>query len=544
MRRSRAGSLSGLTLVVVAATNGVAVASGAQSSQSPQPARANTAPTVTTVQMQREDIFDRSDSANWIARGANLLHVVTKPHIVNREILIREGQPYDSVTAAETARNLRKLGIFREVSVDSVRDSSGVVERVTTRDSWTTQPYVSFKSTGDQVTWGVGITEKNLLGYHTKISLRYTKDPDRSTTNLEVNVPRVLWNRVGFTGVANELSDGRNSRVTISSPFLSLSSPWSLTLDLRHNDEDVLRFFGGEDVASDTVRHTLSKGNLNGAWAEKASPLGFIRIGGALQLRHEDYAKAPIPSGEQSFFGEFEIGADLLRSNFLVAREFRSLGPQEDVDLSPTLHAGVWFAPKAWGYERGGVGPNLTAHAGWDIPYGFTTFDLRGSSLFTSKGLDSGSVATQVTMALRPVPRHSVIANVSGGMQKNGYPGEEFDLGLSFGPRAYPIHAFTGDRAYFASAEYRWVAMPDVLNLGLLTLGVAAFADYGGAWYDQSPRRTGKDWGVGLRFGGLRSASGKGATRIDVARRYANDAVTSQWVIAIGSGFAFEKIIK
>jgi len=541
MRRSRAGSLSGLTLVVVAATNGVAVASGAQSSQ---PARANTAPTVTTVQMQREDIFDRSDSANWIARGANLLHVVTKPHIVNREILIREGQPYDSVTAAETARNLRKLGIFREVSVDSVRDSSGVVERVTTRDSWTTQPYVSFKSTGDQVTWGVGITEKNLLGYHTKISLRYTKDPDRSTTNLEVNVPRVLWNRVGFTGVANELSDGRNSRVTISSPFLSLSSPWSLTLDLRHNDEDVLRFFGGEDVASDTVRHTLSKGNLNGAWAEKASPLGFIRIGGALQLRHEDYAKAPIPSGAESFFGEFEISADLLRSNFLVAREFRSLGPQEDVDLSPTLHAGVWFAPKAWGYERGGVGPNLTAHAGWDIPYGFTTFDLRGSSLFTSKGLDSGSVATQVTMALRPVPRHSVIANVSGGMQKNGYPGEEFDLGLSFGPRAYPIHAFTGDRAYFASAEYRWVAMPDVLNLGLLTLGVAAFADYGGAWYDGSPRRTGKDWGVGLRFGGLRSASGKGATRIDVARRYANDAVTSQWVIAIGSGFAFEKIIK
>jgi len=544
MRRSRAGSLSGLTLVVVAATNGVAVASGAQSNQSPPPARANTTATVTTVQVRREDIFDRSDSASWIARGANLLHVVTKPKIVDRELLIREGQPYDSVTAAETARNLRKLGIFREVSVDSVRDSSGVVEQVTTRDSWSTQPYVSFKSTGDQVTWGVGIAEKNLLGYQTKISLRYAKDPDRSTTQVEVNVPRVLWNRVGFTGVANELSDGRNSRVTISSPFLSLSSPWSLTLDLRHNDEDVLRFFGGEDVASDTVRHTLSKGNLNGAWAEKASPLGFIRIGGALQLRHEDYAKAPIPSGAESFFGEFEISADLLRSNFLVAREFRSLGPQEDVDLSPTLHAGVWFAPKAWGYERGGVGPNLTAHAGWDIPYGFTTFDLRGSSLFTSKGLDSGSVATQVTMALRPVPRHSVIANVSGGMQKNGYPGEEFDLGLSFGPRAYPIHAFTGDRAYFASAEYRWVAMPDVLNLGLLTLGVAAFADYGGAWYDGSPRRTGKDWGVGLRFGGLRSASGKGATRIDVARRYANDAVTSQWVIAIGSGFAFEKIIK
>jgi hypothetical protein len=516
----------------------------AQSTQTAPPVRASSAVTVSSVQIRREDIFDRSDSASWLAKGANALHIVTKPKVVNRELLIHQGQPYDSVTAAETARNLRKLGIFREVSVDSVSDSSGVVQRVTTRDSWTTQPYVSFKSTGDQVTWGVGIAEKNLLGYQTKISLRYTKDPDRSTTQVEINVPRVLFNRVGFTGVANELSDGRNSRVTISSPFLSLSSRGSVTLDLRYHDEDVLRFFEGEEDASDTLRHTLKKGSLNGAWASRASPLGFFRFGGTLQLRTEDYAKEVIAAENRSFFGEFEIGVDLSRSNFLVGREFRSLGPEEDVDLSPTFHAGVWFAPTAWGYDRGGLGPSVTAHAGWKIPYGFTTFDLRGSSLFTSKGLDSGSVATQVTMGLRPVPRHSVIANFSVGLQKNGYPGEEFDLGLAFGPRAYPIHSFTGDRAFFTSAEYRWVAIPDVLKLGLLTLGVAAFADYGGAWYDGSPRRTGKDWGVGLRFGGMRAASGKGATRIDLARRYANDAVSAQWVIAIGSGFPFEKIIK
>jgi hypothetical protein len=518
--------------------------SRAQSSQNPPPPRASGAMTVSTVQVRREDVFDFSDSASWIARVANMLHIVTKPHIVNRELLIHEGQPYDSVTAAETARNLRKLGIFREVSVDSVRTSDGLAEHVTTRDSWTTQPYVSFKSTGDQVTWGVGIAEKNLLGYQTKISLRYTKDPDRSTTQVEVNVPRVLFNRVGFTGQANELSDGRNSRVTISSPFLSLSSRGSITLDLKHDDADVLRFFEGEEEASDTIRHTLSRGNLTGAWAARASPFGFVRLGGTLQLRYEDYAKEQITKETRTPFGEFEIGVDLSRSDFLVAREFRSLGPEEDVDLSPTFHVGVWFAPKAWGYERGGLGPSVTAHAGWSLPNGFTTFDLRGSSLFTSKGLDSGSVATQVTMALRPVPRHSVIANASGGMQKNGYPGEEYDLGLTFGPRAYPIHAFTGDRAFFTSVEYRWVAMPDVFKLGLFTLGLAGFADYGGAWYDGSPKRTGKDWGVGLRFGSLRAASGKGATRIDLARRYANDAVTSQWIIAIGSGFPFEKIIK
>jgi len=42
----------------------------------------------------------------------------------------------------------------------------------------------------------------------------------------------------------------------------------------------------------------------------------------------------------------------------------------------------------------------------------------------------------------------------------------------------------------------------------------------------------------------MRAASGKAAARIDLARRHANDAVTSQWVPSIGSGFTFERIIK
>ena len=52
-------------------------------------------------------------------RAANALHIVTREHVVRRELLIPEGAPFDSATADETARNLRKLGIFRKVKVDS-----------------------------------------------------------------------------------------------------------------------------------------------------------------------------------------------------------------------------------------------------------------------------------------------------------------------------------------------------------------------------------------------------------------------------------------
>jgi len=46
---------------------------------------------------------------------------------------------------------------------------------------------------------------------------------------------------------------------------------------------------------------------------------------------------------------------------------------------------------------------------------------------------------------------------------------------------------------------------------------------------------------VGLRIGSIRSSSGKGATRIDLVRRFSNDVLPSAWLIAIGSGFPFDR---
>ena len=172
------------------------------------------------------------------------------------------------------------------------------------------------------------------------------------------------------------------------------------------------------------------------------------------------------------------------------------------------------------------------------LPNGFMTFQLRASSLFTSKGLDSGSVTGQAVLTLLPAPRHTVVLNAQAGLQKNGYPGEEFDLGLTFGPRAYPVHAFTGDRAFFTTGEYRWVAIPELFKL--LAIGLAGFLDYGGAWYSGSPMRTGADAGVGLRLGSTRAASGKGATRVDLSWRFATEEFDKRWILSVGSGFPFD----
>ena len=516
------------------------LSTGLLGAQATQPAR-SVAPgaVVTSIQINRENVFDKAELERWLARAMNGLHITTREPVVARELLFKTGEPYDSIQAAESARNLRKLDVFRDVTIDSIRTDSGVVARVTTRDSWTTQLYVSFKSGGDQITWGVGLKEKNLLGLGIKAGVKYTDDPDRSTTSFNMTLPRVWRNRLDISGSYDLLSDGQKGRINIGAPFNSLITPWSATLDGVYDDIDILRFFEGEEVASDTVRRLLSTLTMRGGWAKHATKTGYRRTGVAVRFRRDDFADSLIADTDRSFFGDLEMSVEVSRSKYSVIRAYRGLGAPEDVDLSRTLRVGLWVAPKAFGYERTGFGPALTVHAGKSFSGGFTYLDGRASSLFTGSGLDSGTVAGGGAVALQPIPRHSVMVSASGGMAKNPHPGAEFDLGLTFGPRGYPLHAFTGDRAFFLTAEYKWVALPDVF--GLFAVGLAAFGDYGGAWYDGSPRRTGADAGFGLRLGSTRGSATKGATRVDVSRRKANDTLGAAWVLSIGSGFPFDR---
>ncbi len=495
--------------------------------------------TVRAVEIRRESVFDSTETSNRFFRGLNRIHIVTRERVIARELLLREGGAYDSTGAAESERNLRKLGIFREVTIDSVRTDSGLMAVVTTRDSWSTQPYLTFKTVGSQVTWGVGATEKNLLGLQISATLRYINDPDRSSIGFAAILPKMWRDQLSVGGGYASLSDGTRARFLAQVPYASLSAKNSLKGDYEFGDRHILRFFDGEEVASDTLRQVMHRGTVQYGWAKRASPNGYVRFNATLEARREDYVPLETTPG-RSVFGEMEFAVEALRSKYSVVREYRNLGSAEDVDLSPTVRLGLWVAPSAWGYDRFGVGPALTLSAGVDIPNGFATGKIKASGLFTSAGLDSGTVIGDFLATFRPRDGHSVIVGVNVGADRNPYPGEEFDLGSTFGPRAYPLHSFTGDRMFFTSGEYRVIAVPRLWNL--FAVGFAAFADYGGAWYaGQEGRRSGTDLGVGLRLGSIRGSSGGKATRIDLARRFANDAVDASWVIVVGAGFTLDR---
>ena len=497
---------------------------------------ADPAMVVHAVQIHRRDIFD-PEERSWFARLANKLHFQTQPAVIRRELLFRPGEPYDSALVAESERNLRGLGIFRRVQIDSIRTPEGLVLRVVARDGWSTQADWRFRSTGGQVAFTIGLVENNLLGTAAAAAVRYSKNPDRSTVALSFRRPRLFFGRVGLGAYYENRSDGKSMGLALDQPFFSLDARRAFRFDAEDREERVLRFRNGLEVASDTLRrrYTLVRGSV--AKALRASSAGYLRVGITGQLRRDDSIREgsiePFPENVTAAVGAYLAWN---HARYIVARGYGGFTREEDVDLGTTIRVGLIAAPKIFGYDRNGIGSELGGRVGARIPGGFAFADVVANGLHTSAGLDSGSVQIAGTTVFQPGPRHMAVFHAEAGWIRNPRPGEEFDLGLGSGPRAFGSHAFTGDRSVFLSAEYRFTVAEDLFRM--VGLGIAGFVDHGGAWYAGSPRRMGWDAGVGLRLGASRS-SDTDALRFDLARRFASDVEPAGWVLTVGKGFAF-----
>lgn len=493
---------------------------------------------VSRIVMTRHDIFDSTEAAQWVRRIVNQLHVRTRQRVVERELLLHVGQTLDSARAAETGRNLRRLRVFRDVQVDTSAD--GKTLHINTYDGWSTRPYANFRSTGGQTLISAGLLETNFLGLATTLDVRYQQDPDRSLVRLAFGAPRLISNRVSTGAFYNRFSDGSSVGAVIEKPYFSLSGRTALRASFVNFDGRVLRFRDGVLRASDSLDRLFTVGAVSGAYALRASPRGYLRVGGELQYRRDDFApRRAVPAAiGRTLTGAVTSYVDLSAARFLVARNYRQLGQPEDVDLSSTIRLGVALAPSALGYDRTRAGPLISAQTGFRIPHGFATFTGRATGLASGGAVDSGTAQVTASVALQPHRQHLLVAFTMRGWDKNPYPGEEFDLGLYRGPRAFPLHAFTGDRQHYSVIEYRYTALPNIL--GSFAAGVAAFAETGGAWYAGSPPRSGSDAGVGLRYAPIRSASNIGASRFDIVRRFATDRQAAGWVVVIGTGFTFD----
>jgi hypothetical protein len=493
--------------------------------------------TIDSVEVITHDIFDTAQArGNVLAGLMNALHVRTRSWVVRRELLFDVGDPFDVRRLEETERNLRRLGIFRDATVDTVRVAGRLVARVVTYDGWTTSLETALSFTGDVVTWSAGLNERNVLGTGHLVGGNYRKEVDRDAWRLRAQLNRVLGTRVFAAGFYDNLSDGSAASWNAGLPFYSLSDRVGLLLPGAVADRRVLRFRDG--LPSDTLWRRALVQQAGVWWAPVAQPGGYVRLGlfgGVRREEHlaiEDTALA-IPD---SVFGFVGVSVELFRPRFIEVTHYNGFAREEDVSLGTRLHLGVGAALPALGYPRAGVFPRLEAQTGFGTSAAFVRLSVVANGLLTSAGVDSGQVRGSLTLASRLIPRQATVLYLQGGVQKNPAPGAEFDLGHGLGPRAFKPHAFTGTRSLWGVAEHR-VFLWDNL-FGLFGLGVAGFVDYGGAWFADQPARHGGDVGFGLRSGAT-SATGPNVGRLDLAYRFGDGITGSRWVVSFGTAYEF-----
>jgi hypothetical protein len=250
------------------------------------------------------------------------------------------------------------------------------------------------------------------------------------------------------------------------------------------------------------------------------------------------------------------VSAAYRASNFaVISPQANGFAQEEDLDLSFTLNLQLWAAPRAFGYEKNGLGGQIYLAKGIGTPNGFAKLVLDANGLFTDAGLDSGRVNLEVTAGLRTGAKNWNLLFAKAGMQENPPPGQEYDLGVSspdtlvasrrpmrfVGPRLFPPHSYTGTRTVWGTYEHR--RFTDTILFNLLSVGYAAFLDLGGAWYPDQDPRWGGNVGAGLRLG-TDLTGGLGMLRLDVGYLF-GDSVDEAGegnrglVFGIGSAFVY-----
>ena len=495
-------------------------------------------PVIDSIVIVTNDVFLSEEAEANPAYGVmNSLHVKTRAQVVRRELLFKVGEPYDSAKVEETRRNLRRIGLFRDIVLDTARVDGKLTVFVGTYDVWTTSLGFNAGSTGGTFTWSVNLSEANFLGTGNGGSLGYSHGVDRNTMTAGGSVRRLFGSNADGGASYSKFSDGRAASLAVQKPFRSYSDRNSVSAGGATSSRRILQFRDG--ALLETWHREFQRASFTAKVAPVAGTRGYVRLGVLGQVKNETYIHArdslfPAPDSVSAAFG---VSADARRARFKVVTHYNGFARPEDVDLSAVMGVSAVLAPKAFGYARNGIGLSFTGQLGWPIGPSFLRGIVLSNGLFTSAGLDSGTVVGSVQLALRVIPRQATIFFVTAGREHNPAPGSEWDLGhQAGGPRAFGPHSFSGTRTVWGTIEHRVFAIDEVL--AVLGIGFAAFVDYGGAWYADEGVRKGGDVGFGFRIGPTR-ATGTNLGRFDLAYKFGDGVTGNRWVFSFGRSLTY-----
>ncbi len=514
----------------------------------------NSDPIIDSIEIIAENVFDLSQSEydNFLFRLANATHFVTRHTVIRRELLVRQGDRFDTSLVQESLRNLRKLPYFLKSEIEFVQGESGQnILKVTTSDKWTTAGGVSYHRSGGRSDIQIGIEEKNLFGYGMFMSHDYfVLDHDRNFYQGQVGDRRFLGRNFSLNLTFSDNPRAGRKSIIFSRPFYSLSQKHAFETNftkhrtrIDYYDESKLgqeAVLVAQDQTSDTKLYLLNQYRVGG---DKVKYY-FTSTYSYLELKAKervflidntliDTTLLPqVPS--DSLYHALNLSLRVRQINFSRYRRLNRFFKTEDYNLGFDGSVSI-----GWG----------RSHKLRETVY--TYFSVRPQYLI---GSDSRLFIFQYIFEQwnrsEDILRHRTIIKFKGYQRLNRY--NTFVIGAQFlsdrlidpsgilyldedhGLRGYPAYSFNGEERLVINIENRIFSDIEIMTIGL---GGAIFADLGNIWSRyQDPRltNTSVSFGAGFRFGISRSSQAE-VIRFDLAYAYQ----LKSWQISIGTGQYF-----
>lgn len=494
---------------------------------------------IVSIVIRTGNVFDLSDPAtsSWPYRTANSLHITSKERFIRSLLLFHEGDPLDYSILAETERLLRATGFLNPVTIIARPGRDGAEVVVDTRDQWTTEVSFNYGKVGNQVKYGLLLSEQNFLGWGKEVAFDFTDDPERTSYTLKYADPVFLGTRWRLRASLKDASDGTGSRFSLTYPFFSYDTDRAGGVDWEHDTLTEYLYVDGKRAVSGDASHRRARiwGGLRvvttdittdrlsiGLFAEEHSFAGWERRDGS------DYGDPE----DRDMVG-FDIGWQRENDNWAVVSGFRGWTNQEDVAIGPNWEGTVGFSLAALGGDENRFPFRGRYYQGWldGSRYQWVHAHLRGR-------VDESQVNSVVTHLEAGIARIGEVGWRARLALDLGYHlgrDEQLTLGANTGLRGWNPDTFDGDSRAVANLEWRHRLTGEVLHLAVF--GFTGFVDVGGSWGGRVGRDSDgvrADIGVGL-LAEITRASILRVIRFEVA--FPDDGSGPVWLATSGSIF-------
>jgi hypothetical protein len=462
------------------------------------------------IMIEQRQVFDESDStflhkvgeysrpagefAQTIRGFANDVHIMTRDEVIRRELLFKEGDPYDQKLIDESARHLRRLSFIGDISITTDTLANNTIDvLVKSHDRWTLNPFFSVRAGGGVSGFGVGLREENLLGSGQKAAVGYNRLSDRANPNggeISFAEPRTFGSWWSTSLQLRDADELRQASVDLQRPFYADAADWAARGYVGFGRVRI-RLYDNGNVLNDTYLNQENQivwlASSSGSDTKLQVAAAYYRgRASADSMEVRPFDNVDLVIGSVSILGrEYYKGSFI--ENFGRVEDV-PVGYQVGLALGRNLHfssaGSVDYFARIFGHGSVRYGGGLTGN-----------YRASVSSYFIGNVPNEMTVSATMLHFWRIAQDQTLLGRVTTTIGSHWSPSSQLTLGSFSGLRGYRSFEFAGERALVVNLEHRVFSM---LSLWFFKLGGSIFFD------------SGTVWGMGEGFGGQKFHSSAG----------------------------------